>query len=71
MNNSISVIDQKLEEFSQRVPAKGMHLGYLSKASELMQLYGEASAILESERTPENEAKLKEVAEEVEEIVGE
>ena len=57
--NSISKMDKKLEEFAERVPAKGMHLSYLEKAHELISLYGEASSIMEEERNNENEAKIE------------
>lgn len=68
--NSMSNINKKLAEFAERVPAKGMHLGYLDKASELMELYGDALSIMEDEKTPENEAKVEAIAKEIEEIVG-
>ena len=67
--DSVEKINEKLAEFADRVPGKGMHIGYLDKASELMELYGEALSIMEDERTPENEEKVKAIAREIEAIV--
>lgn len=70
IKNIIFEMDDKLMEFAERIPAKGMHLSYLEKAYELSELYGEASAIMEEERNPENEAKLEAVAKEIKNLVG-
>lgn len=64
----ISDVDNKLAEFAERVPAKGMHINYLDKASELINLYGEMLSIVDDEQTPENEKKVKEIAKKIEEI---
>lgn len=64
----ISDVDNKLAEFAERVPAKGMHINYLDKASELINLYGEMLSIVDDEQTPENEKKIKEIAKKIEEI---
>lgn len=69
MNNNISSINENLAKFSERVPAKGMYVSYLDKATELMELYADALSIMEDERTPENEAKVEAIAKEIEEIV--
>ena len=69
MNNTILSINENLAKFAERVPAKGMHLSYLDKATELMELYGDALSIMEDERTPENETKVEAIAKEIEEIV--
>lgn len=68
--NSISKMDKKLEEFAERVPAKGTHLSYLEKAHELISLYGEVASIMEEERNNENEAKIEAIEKEIEQIVG-
>lgn len=68
--NNISRINQKLAEFAERVPAKGMHIGYLDKANELMDLYGDALSLMEGEKNLENEEKVNKIAEKIEEIVG-
>ena len=47
-----------------------MHVGYLDKACELMELYGDALSIMEDEKTPENSAKVEAIAKEIEKIVG-
>lgn len=67
--NIISSMNNKLAEFAEKVPDKGMHISYLDKASELMELYGDVLSIMEDERTPENEAKVEEIAKEIVEIV--
>lgn len=67
--DSISSIDENLAKFAERIPAKGMHISYLDKASELMDLYGDALSIMEDERTPKNESKLEAIAKEIQEIV--
>lgn len=64
----ISDVDNKLAKFAERVPAKGMHINYLDKASELMNLYGEMLSIVDDEQTPENEKKVIEIAKKIEEI---
>ena len=64
-------INEKLEEFAQSVPDKGAHVGYLASAYELYRLYGKASAVMEEDDiTAEDESKLEEISQEVEEIVG-
>lgn len=68
--NSISIINQKLAEFAERVPAKGMHISYLDKASELMNLYGDALSIMEEEKNSENEKKIEKIAKRIEDIIG-
>lgn len=68
--DNISSINENLAKFAEKVPAKGMHVSYLDKASELMELYGDVLSIMEDERTPENEAKVKDIAEKIKEIVG-
>ena len=67
--NYFSLIDQDLKKFAESIPGKGMHISYLNKATKLMELYGEASSIMEEEETPANEALVKKVAEKVEELV--
>jgi hypothetical protein len=54
--------------FAESVPDKGMHLSYLQKAAELLKLYGEASAIMEEERNPENMSKLEAIIKAIDEI---
>lgn len=68
--DSISSINENLAKYAEKVPAKGMHVTYLDKASELMELYGDVLSIMEDERTPENEAKVEAIAKEIKEIVG-
>ena len=66
---SFTTINEKLAKFAERVPAKGMHLSYLGKASRVMELYGEALSIMEDEKTPDNEAKVEAISEEIDKIV--
>lgn len=58
-----------IEKFCNRVPAKGFHLGYLSKAEELAYLYGEMLLILEDDITTENKKRLAILACEMAHIV--
>lgn len=62
-------INKKMAAFAEKVPAKGMHLSYLDKASEVMNLYGEALSIMDEEQNPEKEAKMKSILKEIEEII--
>lgn len=64
-------INDDLARFAKRIPADGMHISYLDKACELMDLYGEALSIMEDDRTIENEERVEEIAMEIREIVGE
>ena len=67
--SKISRIDENLKKFAESVPAKGMHISYLDKAVDLMELYGDALSIMNEERTPENVKKVEEIADEIEKIV--
>ena len=69
MSRKIKEIDLNLAKFAEKIPAKGMHLNYLDKATELMELYGDILSIMEEKRTPENEAKVEALAKEIEKIV--
>lgn len=63
-------INDDLARFAKCIPADGMHISYLDKACELMDLYGEALSIMEDERIIANEERVEEIAREIREIVG-
>jgi len=65
----ISIIDTYLKKYAETTPADGMHIGYLSKAWEVFELYKKVIAIMEEERTPENVAKVKDLAEKIKKII--
>lgn len=67
--NYFSEIDLMLEKYANKVPKGGMHLEYFIGASRLLDIYGEASAIMEEDETPENDERLKELYEEARAIV--
>ncbi len=56
--NSIMETNKLLEEYANSIPAKGMHIGYLDKVSEIMDLYGEVLDIMKEEQSPENMNKV-------------
>lgn len=66
MDSNISQINNMLAEYAERVPAKGMHLGYLQKAKELVELHSEALSVIEDEEAPE---RLEEITRKVQDIV--
>ena len=66
MDSNISQINNMLAEYAERVPAKGMHLGYLQKAKELVELHSEALSVVEDEEVPE---RLEEITRKVQDIV--
>lgn len=66
MDSNISQINNMLAEYAERVPAKGMHLGYLQKAKELVELHSEALSVVEDEEAPE---RLEEITRKVQDIV--
>ena len=63
-------INELLEKYATRVPAKGMHISYLDKACRIMELYGEILSVMEEERTSENRNIVLRLAEKIREIVG-
>ena len=65
----ISIIDEYLKKYAEKAPAEGMHIGYLSNASELLELYGDALSIMEDEKTPETEEKVRNIAQKIKKIV--
>lgn len=68
--DSFSRIDQSLSKFANQTPAEGAHIGYLQKAHEAMDLYGDVLIIMEDDKNPENEAKVEALASKIEEIIG-
>ena len=66
MDSNISQINNMLAEYAERIPAKGMHLGYLQKAKELVELHSEALSVVEDEEAPE---RLEEITRKVQDIV--
>ena len=64
--DDLSEINNMLAEYAERVPAKGMHIGYLQKAKELIELHSEALAVVEDEESPK---RLDEITKEVKDIV--
>jgi len=69
MEKKILEVNEKLKEFAQRIPAKGMHMSYLDKASEVMELYADMLAIMEEDQTTENEERFVAIATEIEKII--
>lgn len=69
--SNFSDIDKKLAEFAEGVPANGMHISYLLKASELMNLYGEVLSIMEDEETLQNQGKVEKIFKKMEKMLGE
>ena len=62
MANDVFNIDDYLREYAERVPAKGMHLGYMSNAAKLMELYRESLEYTNGPRTNESEAELARIS---------
>lgn len=65
----IEMINDNLAKFAEKVPAKGMHISYLNKAVQIMDLYGDALCIMEDERTAEREADIAKISDKIDEIV--
>ena len=70
MANILATIDQLLERFANKQPAEGMHISYLEKAAYLVSLYEDALLLVEGEKNPDAEAKLKAIAERIEKVVS-
>lgn len=68
MNNS-SKINKLLKKYAESIPANGMHIGYLDKAAELSDLYGEV-LLQEEEQTPGREEKIEEIEKKIEILVN-
>lgn len=64
--NYFKEIRNKINQFCNDTPAQGFEINYLEEAKKLLNLYGEACVILENE---EDEIKLKEIYEKVNNIV--
>ena len=68
--NILEEIDQKLSEYAEAIPGKGMHLNYLFNAREILNLYEEAHFIIENEGTTDaNKAKLEEILNDIKDYV--
>ena len=65
----IMEVDDLLAKFSNSVPVRGMHMSYLDKAGELLDVYGEMLSIMDEDRTQENEQRVVELARKIKSIV--
>lgn len=67
--SDIVKVNDLLAKFSNRVPASGMHISYLDKATELFDIYGEMLSVMDEDRTLENEQRAVDLAIKIRNIV--
>lgn len=65
MNEIVKEIEEKIMEFCSKKPLKGFELQYLSKASELYELFYEFIKVMEQEDL----TKLNEISAKIDEIL--